>query len=187
MLKRKSIKNLKRKNRFIIFFLCFTIFLAINGCKDDNPKPVKVHFPIKIKKKIKKKKIKQKSNKVSIKKEKFNYIYHNERDPFIPFFAFKQETPVEEEDIPRTPLTTNNLSQYKLKAIMWRKGKKPIAMVETEDKLGLFFSIGDYIGSELFKVVEITPETVVLEKKTKGFLNNIKVTRKVMTIENEGE
>ncbi len=185
MLKKTSIRK-RRKNSLFIFFLCIIMMFLINGCKEEPPKAIKFKFPKKIKRKVVKKK-KNILKEVSVKQEKFNYAYHNERDPFIPFFVFKQEVPVEEEEIPRTPLTMNNLSQYKLKAIIWKKGKKPIAMVETEDKLGLFFTVGDYVGSEFFKVVEISPEAVVLEKKTKGFLNDIKVVKKVMTIEDEGE
>jgi Tfp pilus assembly protein PilP len=182
-------KKMQRKSSFFIILLTILV-IFFSGCGSDTPKPIKIHIPIKVKKKKGMLKDTLKKSDNSSMKKKFQFSLNNfSRDPFKPFFK-AEEVPAEDnisEEIIVTPLTKYKLSQFKLAAIITGKKKKPIAMVETEDNLGLFFQVGDYLGKELYKVVAIKSDRIILEKKEKDFFNRIKIKRKELILETEGE
>ena len=181
--------QIKRRKNNLFFLLIMLLLLAvfINGCGEQETKPTRVIIPKRL---LKKKHAKSKMEKI-IKEDKkihkFIYSLTNERDPFKPFFMKPKPEEKIEDNIPETPLTMYNLAQYKLKAIIKSPGKSPLAMVETSDNLGLFFTVGDYIGKEHYKVVSIGNGVVTLEKKVRGLLNEIKTETKELTLDNEGE
>ncbi len=181
----------ERRSRFYIFCLIIILLLSLFliGCGEEKQKPTKVVIPKKLlkRKKIKNKKIQQKVIKEKKKIHKFIYSLTTERDPFKPFFMKNKIEENVEDNVPETPLTMYSIAQYKLKAIIKAPGKRPLAMVETSEKLGLFFSVGDYIGKEHFKVIAIGDNYVKLEKKKRGLLNEIKIVTKELTLDNEGE
>jgi Tfp pilus assembly protein PilP len=182
-------KKRKEKNKLffkIITFILLSVFLI--ACGQEKTKTKKIIKPKKIlKKRLNKNKSLTKITKENKKLHKFIYSVSTERDPFKPFFMkVKMEENIG-DDIPETPLTMYSLAQYKLKAILTALGKSPLAMVETSDNLGLFFTIGDYIGKEHYKVVSIENNIVKLEKKKRGLLNEVKIVTKELTLDNEGE
>ena len=175
---------LKRNNLFLLLIILIAA-IFFSGCGSDTPKPKRVFVPIK---KIKKKNFSDKTILPSEKISKFKFTLNaDSRDPFKSFFNEKQLQMEEviEEHIPKTPLMMYSIAQFKLVAIIMSKHKPPVAMVQTEDNKGLFFQVGDYIGTELYKVAAIKQDKVILEKKVKDLLNNIKVIKKVLTIEME--
>ncbi len=180
-----------RKNS-IFFILLFAFAFSLFGCGNDSDKPVKIHVNVKAIKRVKKgeKEKKNLTETVKAAKRGFKFTVSNLfRDPFKPFFKI-EETTVEDnvtEHVVVTPLTRYKLSQFKLTAIISGKRKKPIGMVETEDGLGLFFQVGDYIGKELYKIVAIKDDRIILEKKERDFLNRVKIKRKEIILETEGE
>ncbi len=180
------------KNSFYILTILILSFMFFAGCGSDSTKPVKIHIPIKKRRINNNLKSLKTGNIDKSKKYKFKFTLNTfNRDPFKPFFENLEEaTPVEDnmtEHIVLTPLTKYKLAQFKLAAIIKGRRKKPIAMVETEDNIGLFFQVGDYIGKELYKVVAIKSDRIILEKKEKDFFNRIKIKRKEIILSAEGE
>ncbi len=186
-MKRK--RRLKReKNKLIIICIILLSFLA---CKNDKPKIIKRTI---VKKKknltIHKKKLTKKDNLTKKTIKKFVYdLTEIKRDPFLPFIELKQEKYLKAllpKNVIITPLNEYSIDQYKLVGIMTDK-KPPLAMVETVDKKGFIFSIGDYIGSEFYKVMDITDDYVLLKKKYMTYDKKIKYEEKYLKINTSGE
>ena len=183
---------LKRKRNRIFNLILTSIILSILfGCDlFSPPKPMQPNIDISKILARKRKKIKSKSKSFSKKSinKKFVYIPNLiTRDPFKPFLQkviFKKQ--ILPKNVPLTPLTEYNLSQYKLVGIITDK-KPPLAMVETADGKGLIFSIGDYIGTEFYKVVSIKDNEVVLERKFYNKNKKVEIEKKVLKIELAGE
>ena len=182
---------LRKNNISFILLLVFFLLLQL-GCGNNAEKPVKIHVNLKAAKRLKKGRVNKKNSVVGVSSAKKGYKFTLTdffRDPFKPFFKI-EETPVvdnDTENIVVTPLTKYKLSQFKLAAIMTGKRRRPIGMVETEDGLGLFFQVGDYIGKELYKITAIKSDRIILEKKERDFLNRVKIKRKELILETEGE
>ncbi len=184
-----------RKNNILIIFSLFLIILIIgcnsfsffsNNKKQTNTKKFK--FLVKRKIKKNKKKTNLTNNKNNKKKNLKKFVYDPElikRNPFEPFIK-KIEQPVLPEKVIITPLTEYSINQYKFVAVITDK-KPPLGMVETEDKNGLIFTIGDYIGSEMYKVVKITPNKIILIRKFYDFFKKLRTEKKVINLENTGE
>jgi len=181
----------KRRNRIWSLIILSIILCLFCGCDlFSPPKPSQPN--IDISKILAKKRKKNKPKTKIISKKIFNkkFVYLPElitRDPFKPFLEkviFKKQ--ILPKNIPITPLTEYNLSQYKLVGIITDK-KPPLAMVETADGKGLIFSIGDYIGTEFFKVVSIKDDKVILERKFFDKNKKIEIEKKILKIEISGE
>ena len=183
-LKKGKINNLKF---FIILIFFIFSFSGCNIISQNNPTPTQVDISKILAKKRKKHKPKRK---IFVKKFQKKFVYNPyeiTRDPFEPFIKKitikKQIIP---PNIPLTPLIEYNLAQLKFVGII-KNSKPPLALAETSDKKALIFTEGDYIGTELYKVVKILNDKIILERKFK-IGNKIKSEYKTIKIDiYEGE
>ncbi len=192
-MKRKKLQRRKRNKIIILFFVILSL-LSFLSCKDKNKivvKKIKKNKSKIVKQQITNKNLIAQDNLTTNKKtKKFIYdVTEIKRDPFMPFLELKQEKLLKAllpKNIVLTPLNEYSIDQYKLVGIMTDK-KPPLAMVETVDKKGFIFSIGDYIGSEFYKVIAINVDYVLLEKRYLTYDKKIKYEKKYLKIDTSGE
>ncbi|GEM_PF-5755144 len=173
------------KNRSIIKLFIFIIMLLflLLSCEEKKEIAKKVIIKPKPIKKVEK----SVDNKSSDKEAIFVYETKDLRNPFTAFVEIQSSQDDEEENIPQTPLTMYSIEQIKLKGIMGAKGKNRVAMFETQDGLGLFVKSGDYLGIELFKVIDVSNLGVFLEKKNRGQKDIQIVKKEFLLDEQKGE
>ena len=186
-MQRKKRKNIGKKRKSRLFFY-FCILLIIFGCgQEQSNQPIKIVVK-KRTHRLKLNKSVQQTKSIKLIGKKFIYDpLAIKRNPFKPFIKEKPiEIPLQPKELVVTPLTEYSLDQYKLVGIM-TDTRPPLAMVQTSDKKGLIFTIGDYIGSEYYKVVKIYKNIVVLQKKFLTNKKKIKIEQKILKIDLSGE
>jgi type IV pilus assembly protein PilP len=110
------------------------------------------------------------------------YVYDpkDRPDPFRPFFEEARtgtEALSECEGVAPGPLTEQEPSQFTLVAVLGQ-GPEVVGMVQDRTRKGYVLRLGTFVGKKCGKVVEITPEGVVIEEPYRDLLGQRK-TRKV--------
>jgi type IV pilus assembly protein PilP len=117
------------------------------------------------------------------------YIYNpkGRKDPFKPFIReVKVSIPEEMKGVPLTPLQKEDLSQFKVVAIV-SSGNQRFAMVEDKTGKGYIIKVGTFIGKGGGKVVEILPDRVLVEEQFIDLYGERKISRVALNLKKATE
>ena len=106
-------------------------------------------------------------------------------NPFEPLFKAEPERPQvakqRKKRIPRTPLEKIDIGQLKLVAIVQAStGNR--AMVQEASGKGYIVKMGTYIGLNSGKVIQISPERVVIEEEIEDVVGNVAKRQKELRL-----
>lgn len=110
----------------------------------------------------------------------FEYAYKagNRPDPFRPFFEEAKAAAIisECEGIPPGPLTEQEVSQFKLVAVI-AHGPEAMAMVQDSTGKGYVVRVGSFVGKKCGKVSAIGPDGATIDEPYKDMMGQTQIRK----------
>ncbi len=121
------------------------------------------------------------------KEEDYFYESKGRRDPFMPLIEIKKVKKAGDKPRPMGTLESYDIADFKLIAIVKKKGQEYYGLLRTADNKAFTVSKGTVLGLNNGKVKEITLGKLVIEEYIKDYRGELRPRQVVLDLRKEEE